>query len=96
MVISSTLACFHSSPPLPSCHPSLLSSPSLSPPLMMIGEGLNGVIPQRSLGEKIRDRCIVINVALAFLRKSNSKAGDMNGNVVSFVMCANAIYGGVV
>lgn len=42
--------------------------------------------------EKIRDRCNVINSMLPLLRKSNSDGSDMNGDGVSFVMCASTIY----
>lgn len=61
---------------------------------MTTEEGLNGLIPQRFFGGGRRyvTDVIAINVMLALLRKSSSEAGDQNGNAVSFVMCANAIY----
>lgn len=74
MLISSTLACFHSSPPLP-----LLPTPR---PLMTTEEGLNGPIPQRFFrGRRDVTDAIAVNVSLH--GKSNSEARDKNRNVVS-------------
>lgn len=89
MVISSTLACFHSFPPLPL----LPSNRPFHPPC---NDNWGGVKWSNSTEifskEKIRDRCNAINTLPALLRKSNSEARYMNGDVVSFEMCARAIY----
>lgn len=95
MVISSTLACFHSSPPPPPANPSFHPFHPLSP---LSNDNWGGVKWSNSTeifrggGRRYVTDVIAINVMLALLRKSSSEAGDQNGNAVSFVMCANAIY----
>lgn len=79
MVISSTLACFHSF-----CTPLLPTTTE---------EGLNGLIPQRFRGgERVRDRCIAINTTLALLGKGKLGSPGTRMAMLFPLICLPVLY----